>query len=712
MDPSTAAAVAAVAIAVLAFVVAFAQVLQQYFQTGSLLRLCDNVVYGGLPGRGRRIWQAGQFRFRVVYTLPRLRLEKGFWELEYDDDVELHEYDAEDWYFRMHPPPSFLSSISYYYIMRPSRRARRHLSYFASMAIRRIRRIAHGSMQNPVAQKLLGRSHSLSRYRAYREYHAFLSSFGQFVRRRIPKSRESNSVRRGSAGSSSDAMTDRFEPTGRRSGEASWASFTRMVKDSTARLLRYEITEGDADRCPSDLPNVPMQVSLRDIVVLGLRTGMRLSSRYAHEYGALSMVGSAGYITSSNHPFLGTILHFAPSSVRESFRWRGFRLGSSRIEKLWVLRMKGCVPIAGQAYEERDRDYLSGLDGEWLPADDEDFRPQTRKTHYDVKIPTPPERYNERYTYPKMPTSKRGSASSFVNLPVSPSSLSTHPRNLEKADSHDMDTAQEAEEAEVVLRRAWSPVRQRQATSKLKGKDENSEDQLFTKRQQSKDEDIAVSPKPLMITSGYGQDFDRRGRHDSELFHVEESANGVLHSPSHPSKVNMKLTRCSTHEGSQSHTIQSERPVENDERTQLQSTTPQYEASAAPPSPMENARSSSDDYGTEKPDSNRQASDKESSTQGQQAKQDAQRQKRIRERGRRRRARRYEKDNRTYHIIPSPLDWRWLSQMDIIPNFWATLWSSDSDGRTSKGAISAVLEALSGHVAARTMRYISRVDVA
>ncbi|KAL8649935.1 MAG: hypothetical protein Q9226_005366 [Calogaya cf. arnoldii] len=453
-----------------------------------------------------------------------------------------------------------------------------------------------------------------------------------------------------------------------------------------------------------------MQVWLRDIAVLGLSIGMRFTSRYAQDPNSgLSMVGSAGYITSSKHPILGTILHFAPSNVKDA--WYGFGAGSWGIEKLWVLRMKGFIPIAGKAYDQREMDYLSELDPEWLPADDGDFRPQTRRNYYGLKKTTPPEQYHERSNYPKKPTSKRGSASSFVNLPVSPSSLSTQSRNSEKVGGHDLDTAQEAKGAEVVLRRARGPVRQRKFTPELKGEDGNSEDHLSAKRHQNGDEDMDVFPEPLMITSGsgqYGQDFDRRRRHEQDLVNAEENANGVLHSPSHASMVNMELTRTRTHEGSQSHTIQSEGQVENDKRTQPQSTAPRYDASTTPPSPVEHRRLSSDDYEPEKPDSTHQASNKESTTQSQQAKQDAQRQKRIHDRGRKRRAQRNGKENSPYKIVPSPVDWRWLSQMDIIPNYWATPWSSESDGRTSEGAISAVLEALSDHADARTLQYISR----
>ena len=61
MNATTPSAVAAVAVAAVALFVALAQVLQQYFVTGPLLRLCNNTVYGKLPGRGRRGWKSNQF---------------------------------------------------------------------------------------------------------------------------------------------------------------------------------------------------------------------------------------------------------------------------------------------------------------------------------------------------------------------------------------------------------------------------------------------------------------------------------------------------------------------------------------------------------------------------------------------------------------------------------------------------------------------------
>jgi hypothetical protein len=41
--------------------------------------MCDSIVYGKMPGKGRRVWQASQFRFRVVYSIPQIRLHHIVW---------------------------------------------------------------------------------------------------------------------------------------------------------------------------------------------------------------------------------------------------------------------------------------------------------------------------------------------------------------------------------------------------------------------------------------------------------------------------------------------------------------------------------------------------------------------------------------------------------------------------------------------------------
>lgn len=78
-EPSTIASVTALVVAVIAFVIALAQVLQQYFITGQLIRICDSVVFGPMPGQGRRVWQLSQFRFRVLYSIPQISLSTDLW---------------------------------------------------------------------------------------------------------------------------------------------------------------------------------------------------------------------------------------------------------------------------------------------------------------------------------------------------------------------------------------------------------------------------------------------------------------------------------------------------------------------------------------------------------------------------------------------------------------------------------------------------------
>jgi hypothetical protein len=79
MDVATISAIAVLFVAVFALMVAFAQAIQKYFITGQGISLCDSVVFADMPGQGRRIWQASQFRFRVVYSIPQISLPNRFW---------------------------------------------------------------------------------------------------------------------------------------------------------------------------------------------------------------------------------------------------------------------------------------------------------------------------------------------------------------------------------------------------------------------------------------------------------------------------------------------------------------------------------------------------------------------------------------------------------------------------------------------------------
>ena len=78
--------------------------------------------------------------------------------------------------------------------------------------------------------------------------------------------------------------------------------------------MRYRSVTHDADRCPSDLVTAPMQVSMRDIAVMGLTAGMQITDCSFKEK-SISMQGAIGTITSSNHPILGPILHFTPRAI-------------------------------------------------------------------------------------------------------------------------------------------------------------------------------------------------------------------------------------------------------------------------------------------------------------------------------------------------------------------------------------------------------------
>lgn len=122
------------------------------------------------------------------------------------------------------------------------------------------------------------------------------------------------------------APFDRFSPTKGSEGdleggdnavfqnhsEACWVAFGRQLSRVCPAAVRVGLMVGDVDRLPADLPVVPMQVSLRDVVALGLTTGMSLQ---VADEDFIEMSGPSGFIKSSDHSLLGRLLHFTAFSA-------------------------------------------------------------------------------------------------------------------------------------------------------------------------------------------------------------------------------------------------------------------------------------------------------------------------------------------------------------------------------------------------------------
>ena len=255
-DASTLAAIAALAVAGLAFLVTFAQALQQYLVSGQLIRICDSVVYGKLPGQGHRIWQFSQFRFRVVYSIPQISLSPNIWI-------------------------GISSKARAVDITSPS----------------------------------------------------------------LPSLKLSESETNGPS----------------IAGEASWVSFTRTIQHACGHSLRYKMVQGDADRCPSDLPVVPMQLSMRDVVVVAIMAGMDCTD-VSFQSQSLSMQGDAGTITSSRHPVLGALIHFAP---KDAFEIHGLSVNNGTVNADWVARMVDIVTAAGCRFNSHDRMHFEEDESSW-----------------------------------------------------------------------------------------------------------------------------------------------------------------------------------------------------------------------------------------------------------------------------------------------------------------------------------------------------------
>lgn len=279
-DASTDASVAALLVACVALIVTSAQAVQQYLISGQLIRICDSVVFGKMPGQGRRIWEFSQFRFRVVYSIPQIRLPISLWS-----DIPSHTlWDQEG---DLTLPDLQISKV-----------------------------------QNELGLK-------------------------QAIKKQFDLQ----------MGRTRDLIC----------GEASWVSFGRAIQHSSGNSLRYDMVDGDADRCPTDLPIVPMQLCMRDVIAVATMAGLECTD-VSYQQQSISMQGSAGTITSSRHPILGALIHFAPKLPHER---HGIRTNDGTVNPQWVARMRDIITVAGQQYSMRDRKHFEEDEGHWVMLSDD-----------------------------------------------------------------------------------------------------------------------------------------------------------------------------------------------------------------------------------------------------------------------------------------------------------------------------------------------------
>lgn len=68
-------AIVAIVIALIAFFVTTAQLLQALFGTAIGYRQCQPSVMGGWATKTRRKWRWSEFRFETIFTTPNFRLD-------------------------------------------------------------------------------------------------------------------------------------------------------------------------------------------------------------------------------------------------------------------------------------------------------------------------------------------------------------------------------------------------------------------------------------------------------------------------------------------------------------------------------------------------------------------------------------------------------------------------------------------------------------
>ncbi|PQE07251.1 hypothetical protein CJF31_00004971 [Rutstroemia sp. NJR-2017a BVV2] len=386
-DPSTIASVTALIVAALAMIIALAQAVQQYFITGQLIRICDSVVFGPMPGQGRRVWQLSQFRFRVLYSIPQISLSADLWP----SDSGL----VKSYAIGRHPLPRLAGSdddiheIPRWLVKVERRRewkakARRFLMRLTPW--RRepsVEEEDYGNMQVIVGHPVVPtskRRRFFQRGRFKRKLFFWSRWTRSFRRKLFSASWWSSLVTGGKAHTSFTPSTTISSVTSssarsaaeivdsRRVGEASWVSFCRAIEMPCGNSVRFDHVQYDADRCPSDLVSAPMQVSMRDIIIMGLMAGMGITSASFNEK-SVSMQGAAGTITTSKHAVLGPILHFTPRNTDENpISAFGYSFGHRRgfVDGYWLVRTWGVCCVARRYFNWKSRRTARRLDDRWI----------------------------------------------------------------------------------------------------------------------------------------------------------------------------------------------------------------------------------------------------------------------------------------------------------------------------------------------------------
>ncbi|OBT38595.1 hypothetical protein VE00_11177 [Pseudogymnoascus sp. WSF 3629] len=647
MDASTAAAVAALVVATAAFIIALAQVLQQYFVTGQSIRMCDSVVFGDMPGRGHRVWQMSQFRFRVVYSIPQISLAGQLW--------------PGNW------PMTFKKG--------------RHRLPNLSGIVDESENSGRDYLESPekLAQQMV-------------PYGAERLEGG---RRRSPKSLEAMRRRKRDSTVSSKSQT----------GEASWASFCRIMHYSCRECARFDFVDNDIDRCPSDLPSVPMQLSARDVIVICLTVGMKCTEA-SFTTRTLSMQGAAGIITSSQHPILGPLLHFTPGHM-DAFH--GI-VDTGFISMPWLGRTWGVWPVAGAPFARRARRSVEKYAGIWT---------QRIKTS---KVP--------EHGLTTIPHTSSKRANSIGR------------KRVKMASSHTKPTQQVVDDRPLSLRSGfhdglWSlvpriivsnlPTPPPPPASILNAKERVSRESrpiqpeippvvirpqfTSTEKRQSRRKSVPFQATVEDDDQDESGSKGRIGKQDGDTFPIltnrlQKGISMTTH-PIEISGVDPELQKIQV----EAQRRQVERNTRAEEIAQDEETVERLETQGRIPDRISGTMLLQwTEEGSSKSKGKQQTKEPPTSKEQEAFDREAERRKQRHQRNRDRQAR---SDKQSQAIARfGEVNWFWLSQTDIVPGFWATLWRPFPllDAQICTGAVMCILSALQGFSNETNVRYFELWD--
>ena len=306
-------------------------------------------------------------------------------------------------------------------------------------------------------------------------------------------------------------------------------------------------------------------------------------------------------------------------------------------------------------------------------------------------------------------TQSRKSVSTLDDLPVPSSPKSTYDRKSQDIGSYVVDTTRDVHRLILPAEEPSNMVSQPSAVPRTEANDKKLGHQALGLNGSPAHDNKSIVSGAMGISSEPDAQLEENSQHGIESIPTEDSVGMVLRGPVPPSKDHLELATIKSAVIGVSNARRSDRNLEEHEQGEsLPSTSPSKAPTTSSVLTRDEKKVSSKGHDRKASGSSFHALGDPTGIKDSESREDAQRENGTN--STRELADSYYSLHDDYdpsNIINTVPLWKWLSQMDILPGYWATPWQSDLSVTMTKGALSAIMEALSLHLDEQNLRYVS-----